>query len=257
MAIQKSGYVALLDVLGFSDRVMRGGFADLDAYIKTVLQVTDPNPSIGTILFSDTVVLYTFDDSEPAFGSLVAACSNLFHDLVMAGVPVRGAISHGDFVRSEHDGHGTVIAGRPIIEAHHYESRLQWIGIMLTPSVLEHADVSANRCALNVTATMDEPERFTDALIRLGFQPCASIPLEDRSGEASEFEGFAIVPMSLQVRSIKDMRDSIEKVGRRLERLKQLAPDARSQAKYQRTIVWLRGVSDLLRKSAPISVFVT
>lgn len=147
----------------------------------------DPNQSIGTILFSDTVVLYTFDDSDPAFGSLVAECSNLFHDLVMAGVPVRGAISHGDFVRSEHDGHGTVIAGRPIIDAHHYEFRLQWIGIMLTPSVLEHkANVSVNGCALNVTATMNEPERFADALTRLGFQPCASTPLEDRSGAASE-----------------------------------------------------------------------
>lgn len=54
--------------------------------------------------------------------------------------------------------------------------------------------------------------------------------------------------MSLEVRSIKDMRDSIEKVVRRLERLKQLAPDARSQAKHQRTIVWLRGISDLLRE---------
>ena len=68
----------------------------LDAYIRTVLELKEPNKNIGTILFSNTVVLYTFDDSDAAFSSLVAACSNLFHDLVMAGVPVRGAISHGD-----------------------------------------------------------------------------------------------------------------------------------------------------------------
>jgi len=27
------------------------------------------------------------------------------------------------------------IAGRPIIDAHRYESQLQWIGVMITPSV--------------------------------------------------------------------------------------------------------------------------
>jgi hypothetical protein len=232
MAIRKSGFVALLDVLGFSERVLRDALGSLDAYIETVLRITAPNRGLGTILFSDTVVVYSFDDSDDSFHAIIGVYSNLLHDLTLAGVAVRGAVSHGDFVRSEHNSHGTVLAGRPIIDAHHYESRLQWIGIMLAPSVLERRqDVSLNHCALSVTAALpDGPEQFVDALSRLMIQPCAAIPLEDASGRTTEFEGFAIVPISVKAERLRDLRDSIDNVRRRVERLKQLAPEARSQA---------------------------
>src|SRR5258708_27690792 len=101
MAIRKSGYVALFDVLGFSERVMRGALNGLDSYVNTVVHVSQHGKQLGTILFSDTVVLYTFDDSEHSFNDLIGASCQLFHDLLMAGVPVRGAISHGEFWRSE------------------------------------------------------------------------------------------------------------------------------------------------------------
>lgn len=235
------GYVALFDVLGFSDRVARGAIEGLDAYIDTVVRVTG-NQRVGTILFSDTVVLYTFNDGESSFNSIIGVSCALLHDLIDASVPVRGAISHGSFVRSEHGGHGTVIAGRPIIDAHHYESRLQWIGVMLTPSVLEHRpDLSAESCSLSAAASKaDAKDRYLSALSNLMIQPCDSIPLEDESGTATRFEGFAIVPISSNARDVADLRDSIDQSRRRLERLKQLAPEVRSQAKYQRSIEWLQ-----------------
>lgn len=242
MAIRKSGYVALFDVLGFSERVVRDALHGLDAYIRTVTDMTEPNRNIGTILFSDTVVLYTFDDSDHSFHAITVACSRLFHGLVLAGVPIRGAVSHGDFVRSENDAHGTVIAGRPIIDAHHYESRLQWIGIMLAPSVLEHRqDLTAEACSLGRALPYpEETEQAASALKTLMIQPCSSVPLEDGHGQITPFEGFAIVPIGLTERpSLEAIRESLDRARNKLERLKQLAPEARSQAKYQRSIDWL------------------
>ena len=143
-------------------------------------------------------------------------------------------------------GHGTVIAGRPIIDAHHYESRLQWIGIMLTPSVLEHRQdlTAAERRSFGLTLQLPEgTEQAALALTQLTIQPCSSVPLQDVDGQVTAFDGFAIVPIGLNERpSLKALRDSLDKASRKLERLKQLAPEARSQAKYQRSLVWLEEV---------------
>jgi hypothetical protein len=99
MAQEKDGFVALFDVLGFSDRVLRGGLDGIDAYIR-VVENTIANPGqVRTILFSDTVVLYTMNDGSSAFDSIISTSSAIFHNLIMARVPVRGAISHGRFVR--------------------------------------------------------------------------------------------------------------------------------------------------------------
>jgi hypothetical protein len=205
MAIQKNGYVALFDVLGFSDRVMRGAFNALDGYIDTVVRTTAPHDDLGTVLFSDTVVVFSFNDSESSFRSIIDVSSSLLWELLHENVPVRGAISHGSFSRSENEAHGTVIAGRPIIDAHHYESRLQWIGIMLTPSLLEHrAEISASGCAMAPPRDgLTADEVFAHVRRRATVQPCSSIPLEDPRGVATRLEGFAVVPLSTAATSFK------------------------------------------------------
>jgi len=244
MATQKHGFVALFDVLGFSDRVSRGAIEGLDSYINTVSRITRTYERLGTILFSDTVVFYTFDDGQDAFDSILSVSCAVLYDLIDASVPVRGAISYGPFVRSEHAEHGTVIAGRPIIEAHHYESRSQWIGVMLAPSVLERRpDLTAGSCSLSEAATKDNPrDRCQSALVNLMVQPCKSIPLEDETGTVTDFEGFAMVPVLGRAKTVKDLRDGLDGSRQKLERMKQLAPEVRSQAKYQRSIEWVQHV---------------
>lgn len=198
MATRKRGYVALFDVLGFSDRVSRDALHGLDAYVDTVVNLASPDTHLGTILFSDTVVLYSFDDNDRMFYEIICVSSGLLHNLIAVNVPVRGAIAHGDFVRSEHERHhGTVIAGRPIIDAYHYESRLQWIGVMLTPSLLERRpDVSVDECSFEKgVGPLDDGARFKVVRDTLMIQPC-SIPLEDETGSLTSFDGFAVVPVN-------------------------------------------------------------
>src|SRR5437016_4456138 len=86
---KNKGFVAVIDVLGFSERIARdpeqGG---LDLYIETVVAATKPfQPVVKTILFSDTVVLYTPNDSDDAFDSIAAAVSELSFDLLYREVP--------------------------------------------------------------------------------------------------------------------------------------------------------------------------
>lgn len=148
--IKKRGYVALLDILGFAERVARDSeLGGLDRYIDTVLTISAPYQSLRVILFSDTVVLYSLDDSEGAYFDITGATSRLSFALLMQEVPLRGAIAHGAFSRSEYEVNGTVIAGPPIIEAHYYEARLQWIGVMVAPSVLRQLPDLDSRTAVS------------------------------------------------------------------------------------------------------------
>ncbi len=147
--IRKQGFVALLDVLGFSDSISGEGTRGLDAYIDTVVGLAQLYFSIDTILFSDTVVLYALDDSPATFDEIVELTSALSFHLLMEDVPARGAIAYGAFARSERESHGVVVAGRPIIEAHYFEAQLQWIGAMLSPSVLRQVPVLAERGPLS------------------------------------------------------------------------------------------------------------
>jgi hypothetical protein len=241
MIIKQKGYIALFDVLGFSDRVMRGALTDLDAYIKTISNNAEThNGVLGAILFSDTVVLYTFDDSQSAFDSIVSVSCAVFYDLLLAGVPVRGAISFGEFARSDREEHGTVIAGRPLIEAHDFESRSQWIGIMFAPSVLEQRpEISETSCAL-LPSDVD-PGRPITATVKLMFQHCDRIPLEDASGRTTLFDGFAIVPLN-HAQTMLDLKSRLDEVCASLHRLRQLAPNVRSQEKYRYALEWLTGI---------------
>jgi hypothetical protein len=240
--VKKTGFVAMLDVLGFSERVShdiesRGG---LDEYIDTVTRVTDQRPGLSTVLFSDTVVLFTFSDSEDAFRQIATTTSQLLYELVAREVPVRGAIAHGAFARSEHDGSGTVVAGRPIIEAHHFESQLQWIGVMLAPSVLRRLPTMSEMTRVTARTDGEDQMAYLARSIRAcQVQACDRIPVSGiGGGTAGNQEGFAVVPIASDVSDIASIRGSLQKTREKLRWLKQVAPDPRSQAKYQNSISW-------------------
>jgi hypothetical protein len=240
MAIRKKGYVAMLDVLGFSERVMRDPEVDgLDAYIDTVAARIDGHSGLGTILFSDTVVLYTFDDRPDDLKHVLRVTSCLMYSLLMANVPVRGAISHGRFSRTEQHG---VVAGRPIIDAHHYESQLQWIGVMLTPSVVEHVPDIELQTSFARAQSVAPASRFAAAAIALQLQKYDSIPLESSPGHSEPFEGYAVVPLSPTAASLVALLESLEEIRLKLEHLKQRAPNSRSQIKYRNSLEWLETV---------------
>lgn len=242
--IRKQGFVALLDVLGFSDRVSGEGTRGLDTYIDTVVGLAQLYFGIDTLLFSDTVVLYALDDSPAMYDQIVELTSALSFHLLMADVPTRGAIAYGSFARSERESHGVVVAGRPIIEAHYFESQLQWIGVMLAPSVLRQVPALATSGPLSGPRGGEEPEQYLDRVRREArVQRCSRIPVQGRGqSDASVLEGFGVVPLPRPLETLENVRDGISQTLAKLRWLKQLAPEPRAQAKYQHSIAWLEGL---------------
>jgi len=223
--VRKNGFVAMLDVLGFSDYVVRDFESHtLDAYVDTVAAIRNKHPSLKLILFSDTVVLYTLNDDDDDFAQMLTACSTLLHALIEKEIPLRGAISHGSFVRSENDTSGTVIAGRPIIEAHQYEAQLQWIGIMIAPSVLRRFPDLRSKVTLGDRPQGTSAEDyFASSQIGGLIQACVEIPVMPYAGIAEKLEGFAVVPTSGEAQNFRGVIHGINECNNHLSRMKPLA----------------------------------
>jgi hypothetical protein len=239
------GYVALIDVLGFRDLVGKDDeLTSVAAYSSTIIDLFDrengPN-NLQFVLFSDNLVVNTKDASESSLEQLVMACSHLLFTLAAQGIAIRGAISHGSFIRSPTERRGVIVAGRPIVEANDYQHRQDWVGIILAPSVVFHdKTLDQRRIVKNVSEAGGLKQWHTR---QLGlYLRRAQIPFQKGSAfDDAWYDGFAVVPLRPEIVNPQQLRDSVFEMSGYLHTMKSYAPDPRSQEKYARTIKWLEG----------------
>jgi hypothetical protein len=235
----KEGYVALLDVLGFSALVSADLTGEKVRRYLDCLQGASVERRVDYVVFSDSIVLSAKGDSPDSLLAVAGTCSRLLVDLLNEGIPLRGAIAFGGFVR-EAFGESVFVAGRAVIEAYQFEQQQDWIGVMLAPSAVAQVPDLIDRCRLpgdGVAMTFKDIEaRYPwPAFI----QRCRSIPFHQSSPfELSVFDGFAVVPTK-GVLEAAEIRDSVKVAMDRLAWLRVLAPTPSSQRKYQLTGDWL------------------
>jgi hypothetical protein len=91
---------------------------------------------IKTIMFSDTIIIYSKCDEKEDLLAITCLCIQLFGDALKRCVPLRGGIAHGIFrTNIECD----LYAGPALVEAHDIGESAQWLGIVVD-------DVVAERC---------------------------------------------------------------------------------------------------------------
>ena len=242
------GYVAFVDVLGFSGRVLRDAsmefFPDFTSLLEdTVTSIKDVE--IGCIVSSDSIVIYSQYAGEESLLATVRVCSQLCFSLLDLDLPVRGCISYGSFSRWETK-YGAILAGRPIIDAYHYEEQQDWVGLMVGPSVIEKNPPIDDRQEL-----LECDDALVARRIRQNFpwplfiQKCSNIPFHHLNPlESYIYDGYAIVPTRRGDSMPEDVLETIGLSIRHLRRLKSLAPDPQSQEKYVSTIKWLEEVQN-------------
>ena len=98
------GFVALLDVLGFSSLISGDGEGEpLRTYMRCLqeaLEVSGDGPSVDYVVFSDSIVLTTREDSKESVQALLLRTSHLFGVALENGIALRGAVAHGGQVPS-------------------------------------------------------------------------------------------------------------------------------------------------------------
>jgi hypothetical protein len=143
-------FIAVCDILGFSklirdkplEVVVDSSIAWLkkslhhslhkDGFPKNTpsLQDFERHSHVGLAWFSDTILLYTKQDSDECVTALLSTVGWLiFETLVQGEMKIRSGISYGEaFV----DGNDSLYVGRPIVDAYKLQQCQKWSGGALT-----------------------------------------------------------------------------------------------------------------------------
>lgn len=246
-----TGFVALIDVLGFRELVRRDNdLSQVRQYVETVASLLDDDKysQLQFVLFSDNLVINTRDEERASFSVLIRACSDIFFNLARRQVAVRGAVAHGLFMRTPNMKQGVTVAGRPIVEADHYQRSQNWVGIMLAPSVVRRDNENLQK-ECETIPSQDPGETESNWLKRislpLSLRKWEKIPFQsEESLSKGHFAGFAVLPVRPEVSSCADVVLSLDNTLKYLEIMKAVAPNPASQGKYSETAEFLRSAKD-------------
>lgn len=89
-----------------------------------------PQSDLGFVQYSDSLMIYTFDQSPEALRDVIVASVRLVGGLCHQGFPARGAISQGELIVTKDEKH---FLGKGLIYAYDWEQRQNWAGGMLDP----------------------------------------------------------------------------------------------------------------------------
>jgi len=142
-------YVAVLDVLGMKAWLQAAtpeAIAEkLDAALAACDQASSGSvngqrqygPLLGTTYFSDTVLIWSPDDSWTSFATMCSAIKLIVAVALLEGVPLRGAISSGNTVCSSRT---LRFVGPAIADAFQWADKkrpYRSVGVDITPTTLE------------------------------------------------------------------------------------------------------------------------
>jgi hypothetical protein len=129
-------WVSCFDLLGFGNYVRENGVAEAFCRFRSCRdeQVFYGGlNSVAFVWFSDTFIFYSLDDSPDSFCAITTASHDFFDELLLAKVPLRGALAFGDFYADKTNG---VFLGEALVDAYSYEEKFNWLGFVLHPSAL-------------------------------------------------------------------------------------------------------------------------
>lgn len=192
-----TGFFGFFDVLGFKNVIesneidylyeVIGSFLEQIDETATSMDGIDPNHQLyiptRSMVFSDTIILYQTASSDLngcifSMGpSLIDISALLLRLAFEKGLPLRGAISYGEYVVSDR-----YFLGQPIIEAYNMEKICNWSGAILCDSAVQMMNTQPSPQFVNCLGLEElclDPQPFTRELI-------VKYPLSIKTGEKDE-----------------------------------------------------------------------
>jgi len=127
-----------LDLLGFTN-LIRNGEAEhviplYNQVVKELRQQVTARESLDVSYswFSDTFIIFSNRNTLREFDNVQTAARKFFVRLLLARIPVRGAISYGKLYTQKDD---NIFIGEALIEAYEYGEKQDWLGLLLSPSI--------------------------------------------------------------------------------------------------------------------------
>ena len=149
-------FVAHIDILGMRAMVRRSpemawnvlsGLANVRDHLGK-LQLTNISTarqqmlaeSVHSIMFSDTIVLFTKTESDEDLQAILVAAAEVLHKAMCAYVPVRIGVAGGQFFFNIEE---SLYSGPALIEAYEIGEAAKWLGVVTTKAVYQQS-IKAN-----------------------------------------------------------------------------------------------------------------
>jgi len=170
-------FIVFLDILGFKDLVKNNThgvlldifkkFLFLNQYKLANGQINQSASSqdelfntdiskVHLISISDSIVLYSNDDSIDSFINIVNAASTLLNVGLKEGLPLRGGISCGEFsailkepINQKFDFSRQLLLGKALIDAYELESLQDWSGCVIQEECISNFTSTEEKAKLN------------------------------------------------------------------------------------------------------------
>lgn len=212
-ACSRSRWLGYFDLLGTRELIRSGDtFRVFSVYEKALREVRISKLPIQRAWFSDTFLIYSQTDGASDFWALDSVSRWFVYFLIMADIPVRGAIASGNFYA---DDSGQVYLGEALVESYEFGEAQDWIGFLLCPSAVARLE------ALKMPAN----NRLNYAYAEIPFKT-------SRPGRPSKLPACILGNWAISRAGQNDLLDKL-----RLMRRKQ--PDPPVARKYDNTIAFV------------------
>ncbi len=146
-SITTNRYVGFIDIMGFKDMVARSTHEEIYVMMQEIESTKKANenikwsgneePKVMSTFYSDSIILYSKDDSEDSARVIINTISALTNDLISSGIPHKGALAFGNMTL---DNKKSIYFGQPLIDAYLLQEELVMYGIVLHSSAEAEID---------------------------------------------------------------------------------------------------------------------
>lgn len=148
-------FVVFLDIMGFKDRVMRTKHEKLKEELKqlsnSIVEVLESkNEGITCIQFSDSIILFTVNNTPDQLESLVSVSCLIMQRAIELGFAMKGAMAKGEITC---DKAKNVYFGQAQIDAYLLEENVWYYGIVVHHS----AQSDVEKINKNYISTLELP----------------------------------------------------------------------------------------------------
>lgn len=156
-------FVVFLDILGFKDFIARNRHEDVYMKMLNLFEIkqtvsrqlnTNIDEAIDIISFSDSIIIFSKDDTIKSFETISIAAAFLMAFALEKSIPIKGAIAHGLL---SVDKSKQIYIGQPLIDAYLLqEKEVNYYGVVCHNSIdkfLFNAKERANKDLYFITET--------------------------------------------------------------------------------------------------------
>ncbi len=137
-------FVVFFDVMGFKDFIARNDANTVYEHMKKITYlrdkipeaIQDQNPElyreIHITTFSDSIVLFTNDNSVASLDNLLYTSRAIMTSALMSKIPIKGSIAYGEI---SVDRDNQIFCGQPIVDSYELQEDLHYYGVVFHNSV--------------------------------------------------------------------------------------------------------------------------